>query len=62
MSHRWWESARSSLKIIVGEEVEDVGLGTDALRVRSQHLRGSGKYAQEKGHLGPRHAIREAGV
>ena len=62
MPRRQQQSARSKLKTSAVEEVEVVGLGVGDLRVCSQHLRSSGRESREKGHLGPRHAIREARV
>ena len=62
LPRRWQQSATTARKTIGGEEVEDFGLGASALRVDSHHLPSSGQDTREKGHLGPRHAIREAGV
>ena len=55
---RWHQSGRNFLKVINDEEVDGVGLGVGELRIRSQHLRSSKQDAHEKGHIGPRHAIR----
>ena len=62
LPRRWQQSATTAQKTIGGEEVEDFGLGASALRVDSHHLPSSGQDTREKGHLGPRHAIREAEV
>ena len=45
-----------------GEDVQDLGLDDAVHDVGDHHLRSSERGGQEDGHLGPRHAIREAGA
>ena len=56
------KAPRESSKKLVENQVEDIGLAVNDLRVRSQHLRSSTLYVREKGQRGPRHAIRRARV